>query len=219
MTQQDAAGSNFSAMTDVWTTMTSSFLQGAVAANRAATAAMLPPLASANGSSHEPAASDSEVVSPPIPSLEYSDLGWEFERTVDDPEAMSVGDLVTFEKLITEADVRAFAKISGDTNRLHLDEAFAAGSRFGERIVHGTLVSGLISAALARLPGLTVYLSQDLEFRAPVAIDDRVSARVEVVEDLGNGQFRLETLVRDETTDTVVIDGEAVVLIDDLPQE
>ena len=219
MTQQDAAGSNLSAMTDVWTTMTSSFLQGAVAANRAATAAMLPPLTSANGSSHEPAASDSETVSPPISSLEYSTLGWEFERTVDDPEALAVGDLVTFEKAITEADVRAFAEISGDTNRLHLDEAFAAGSRFGERIVHGTLVSGLISAALARLPGLTVYLSQDLEFRAPVAIDDRVSARVEVVEDLGNGQFRLETLVRDETTDTVVIDGEAVVLIDELPQE
>ncbi len=212
MTQQDAVGNNISAVTNAWATMTSNFLQGATVANRAVVSAMVPSLESPNGT-------DPETIPAPIPSLEYSSLDWEFERTVDDPEALSVGDLVTFEKAITEDDVRAFAEISGDTNRLHLDESFAAESRFGERIVHGTLVSGLISAALARLPGLTVYLSQDLEFRAPVSIGDRVSARVEVVEDLGNNQYRLETLIRDETTDTVVIDGEAVVLIDSLPEQ
>jgi len=156
---------------------------------------------------------------PPIPSVEYSDLDWQFDRTVDDPDHISVGDTVTFEKALTDADVRAFAAVSGDTNRLHLDDEFAADTRFGERIVHGTLVSGLISAALARLPGLTIYLSQDLEFSGPVGVGDRVSARVEIVEDLGNEQYRLETVVRDEDDDATVIDGEAVVLIDDLPAE
>ncbi|MCU4739996.1 MaoC family dehydratase [Halobacteria archaeon AArc-m2/3/4] len=213
MGERNTGGSNFAAMTNAWTTMASSFVQGATAANRAAVSAMLTPVGT-NGSSAETA----ETVEASIPSVEYDQLDWSFERTVDDADHISVGDTVTFEKSISDEDVRAFAQVSGDTNRLHLDDEFAAESRFGERIVHGTLVSGLISAALARLPGLTIYLSQDLEFRGPVGIDDRVSARVEIVEDLGNDQYRLETQIRDEDDDSVVIDGEAVVLIDDMPE-
>jgi acyl dehydratase len=198
-------------MTNAWTAMTQSFVRSATAANRAALSAMVP-----NGTGDE---SDGETIPASIPSVEHSDLDWEFERSVNDPSQIGVGDTVTFEKSLSDEDVHAFAQISGDTNRLHLDDEFAAETRFGERIVHGTLVSGLISAALARLPGLTIYLSQDLEFRGPVKIDDRVSARVEVVEDLGNNQFRLETIVRDEDDDETVIDGEAVVLIDEMPEE
>ncbi len=212
MTQENAGGSNISAMADVWTKMASTFVQSATAANRAAVSAMLPPLSTQNGP-------EADAVPASIPSVEYSRLDWEFDRSVDDSAEISVGDSVTFEKTLTDEDVRAFAQVSGDTNRLHLDEEFAAKSRFGERIVHGTLVSGLISAALARLPGLTIYLSQDLEFRGPVGIGDRVSARVEIVEDLGNDQYRLETRIHDETADATVVDGEAVVLIDDLPGE
>ncbi|WP_247001783.1 MaoC family dehydratase [Halosolutus gelatinilyticus] len=211
MSQQNTGGSNFVALTTAWSEMTQHLLQSATAANRAAVSAMLPPTGSSDRS-------DSNTVPASIPSIDHSSLDWQFDRTVDDRDEIGVGDAVTFEKQLTEADVRAFAHISGDTNRLHLDEEFAAETRFGERIVHGTLVSGLISSALARLPGLTIYLSQDLEFVGPVAIGDRVSARVEVVEDLGNDQFRLETIIRNEDEDTTVIDGEAVVLIDDLPE-
>ncbi len=219
MAHQDAGQENFAAMTSAWTAMTQSFLQSATAANRAAVSAMLPAGSDyrSNGDSVSSAETASETIPPSIPSVEYGDLDWEFERTVDDPSELEVGDTVTFTKTITEDDVRSFAATSGDTNRLHLDAEFAEGSRFGERIVHGTLVSGLISAALARLPGLTIYLSQDLEFSGPVMIDDRVSARVEIAEDLGNNQYRLETTIFNETTDAMVIDGEAVVLIDDLP--
>ncbi len=192
--------------------MTRGFLRTATAANQAAVSAMLPSIDGENGQ-------EKNRVAPSIPSIEYSDLDWQFDRTVDDPDHISVGDTVIFEKAITDEDVRAFAAVSGDTNRLHLDEAFAAETRFGERIVHGTLASGLISAALARLPGLTIYLSQDLEFSGPVGVGDRVSARVEIVENLGNDQYRLETVVRNEDDDATVIDGEAVVLIDDLPAE
>jgi acyl dehydratase len=191
--------------------MTRGFLRTATAANRAAVSAMLP--------STDVEDESDDRVSPSIPSVDYSDLDWQFDRTVDHPDRISVGDTVTFEKALTDEDVRAFAAVSGDTNRLHLDEEFAAETRFGGRIVHGTLVSGLISAALARLPGLTIYLSQDLEFSGPVGIGDRVSARVEIVESLGNDQYRLETVVRDEDDDATVIDGEAVVLIDDMPAE
>jgi acyl dehydratase len=76
-------------------------------------------------------------------------------------------------------------------------------------------VGGLISAALARVPGLVVYLSQDLEFHNPVRIGDRLTAEIEIVEDLGNDQFRLTTQVKQG--DEVVIDGEAVILVDEQP--
>ncbi|SET50482.1 MaoC family dehydratase [Natrinema hispanicum] len=212
MSHQNAGEDNLASMTDAWSAMTRGFLRTATAANRAAVSAMLPSTEESNGA-------EVNRIAPSIPSIEYSDLDWQFDRTVDDPDYISVGDTVTFEKTLSDEDIRAFAAVSGDTNRLHLDEEFASETRFGERIVHGTLVSGLISAALARLPGLTIYLSQDLEFSGPVGIGDSVSARVEVVESLGNDQYRLETLVRDEDDDTTVINGEAVVLIDDLPAE
>jgi acyl dehydratase len=143
---------------------------------------------------------------------------WETELSVETREELGVGEYVRFSKVVTDGDVHAFAGAGGDTNRLHLDEGFAAETRFGGRIAHGTLVSGLISAALARLPGLTIYLSQDLEFRGPVEIDSTVTAECEIVEDLGGDRYRLRTQVTD-AEDDVAIDGEAVVLIDDLPDE
>ena len=142
---------------------------------------------------------------------------WQAETDADDPEALSAGDEFEFTKTITEADVERFAAASGDTNPLHLDDEYAEQSRFGGRIAHGTLVSGLISAALARMPGLVVYLSQDLEFRNPVPVGGRVTADCEIAEDLGNRQYRLSTVVRDE--EATIIDGEAVVLIDEAPEE
>lgn len=143
---------------------------------------------------------------------------WETERSAETREELGVGEYVRFSKRVTDGDVHAFAGASGDTNRLHLDGEFAGETRFGGRIAHGTLVSGLVSAALARLPGLTIYLSQDLEFRGPVEIDSVVTAECEIVEDLGGERYRLRTRVT-TAEDETVIDGEAVVLIDDLPGE
>lgn len=216
MSGNEAGENAFAAMTEAWTAMASSFFQGATAANRAAASAMFPPRANGGGSGFADENGD-DTVAPSVDSLSYERLDWTFERTADDPADLGVGDSVTFEKTLADEDVRAFARASGDTNRLHLDDEFARTTRFGGRIVHGTLASGLISAALARLPGLTIYLSQDLEFRGPVGVGDRVSARVEVVEDLGDGKFRLETTVEDESTSETSVAGEAVVLIDDLP--
>ncbi|SDZ84625.1 Acyl dehydratase [Haloplanus vescus] len=155
----------------------------------------------------------------PAPSLEitYTKPDWTFESS-DDGDGVSVGDRVRFTKRLTDAEVQTFADASGDTNRLHLDSEFAEKTRFGRRIAHGTLVSGVISAALARLPGLTIYLSQELEFRGPVHIGEEVTAICEVVEDLGDDRYRVTTVVEDEDGETV-IDGEAVVLIDDVPED
>nr|WP_306438869.1 MaoC family dehydratase [Natronococcus pandeyae] len=155
---------------------------------------------------------------PDIDSNAFEQQGWKFERSVDDPDNITVGDTVTFSKVLDEEDVRAFACVTGDTNRLHLDDAYATETRFGGRIVHGTLVAGLISAALARLPGLTIYLAQDLEFLHPVRIGDRVSSRVEVRELIGGDQYRLSTTINAEDRDTALVDGEAVVIIGDAPE-
>jgi len=163
-------------------------------------------------------ADESDRQPPVTPGVTYSKSDWTFEHADDGDGIVSVGDRIRFSKQLTEREIGEFADASGDTNRLHLDDDFAEQTRFGRRIVHGTLVSGLISAALARLPGLTIYLSQDLQFLGPVDVDETVTAICEVVEDLGDGRYRLTTVVEDEDGETV-IDGEAIVLIDDAPDE
>jgi CBS domain-containing protein/acyl dehydratase len=161
-----------------------------------------------------------EAVAPGGPDTAYEDENWEFEsegldRT--DPASIELGDTVRFSKELSDDDIHAFADASGDTNRLHLDDEFAAGSRFGRRIAHGTLVVGTVSAALARLPGLVVYLSQDVSYLGPVDIGDRVVAECTVTEELGRNRFRLTTVV-DTAEGERVIDGEAVVMADSLPE-
>lgn len=131
---------------------------------------------------------------------------------------MAVGDVARFSRPITSGDVEAFAEVTGDTNRLHLDESYAAETRFGKRITHGVLANGLISAALARLPGLTIYLSQESSFLAPLPIGDRATATCEIIESLGDEKYRIETIVED-ASGTTVLEGDAVVLVDELPPE
>lgn len=190
-------------LTETWAKVAESAVQSSLAANRAA----LAPFLRDATQERQPSSVD---------ALAFDQPDWEFDRSVADPDAITVGDTVTFAKTLAEADVRAFARASGDTNRLHLDDEYADATRFGGRIVHGTLVAGLISAALARLPGLTVYLSQDLEFASPVRLGDRVRGVVEVTEVLGGDQYRLTTTIETAAGEPVV-DGEAVVLIDAAP--
>ena len=75
-----------------------------------------------------------------------------------------------------------FAAVSGDVNPVHLDADFAATTMFKQRIGHGAWTGSIISAALAlELPGPgTIYLSQNLSFRAPVNIGDTVTINLEV---------------------------------------
>lgn len=147
----------------------------------------------------------------------YEKSDWKVDSAGFSDEEVDVGDRIEFTKTLSEQDVRTFAAASGDTNRLHLDEEYAARSRFGRRIVHGTLVSGLISAALARLPGLSIYLSQDLSFLAPVDIGEQVTAVCEVVGALGRHKFELTTDVFGADGEPV-IEGEATVLVDELTE-
>lgn len=189
-------------MADAWVRATGHLVKSAVEVNRAAMAAY--------------GLGDSDRTSGG-PSVAYARPEWDLDRQIDEPDELAVGDRITFSKTFSEEDVAAFADVSGDTNRLHLEDEFADESRFGDRIIHGTLVSGLISAALARLPGLTIYLSQDMTFLAPAYIGDRLTATVEVVDDLEDNKYILSTNVHNDS-EKQLIKGEAVVLIDPVPE-
>jgi 3-hydroxybutyryl-CoA dehydratase len=129
-------------------------------------------------------------------------------------EDLQVGMTAEFAKTVTEADIVAFADVSGDTNPVHMDEAFAAATPFKGRIAHGMLGASLISTVLGtRLPGPgCIYVSQDLRFKAPVRIDDTVSARVTVTEIIPEKR-RVTFACECRVGDTVVIAGAATMMV------
>jgi len=129
-------------------------------------------------------------------------------------EDLSVGMTETLRKTIDSSDVVGFAEVTGDRNPIHLSEHFAAKTPFGTRIAHGLYTASLISAVLGtRLPGPgAVYISQTLNFRAPVKIGDTVEVKVVVAELMSEKRrARLECTcsVEGET----VLDGEAWVKV------
>ena len=122
-----------------------------------------------------------------------------------------IGEQASLSKVISMHDIETFAGLVGDDNPLHVDAEYAATTRFGGRIAHGILVSGLISAVLGtKLPGPgAVYSSQHLAFRAPVMPEDTITAKVEVVEwDSQKGYLTLATEVTNQDG-VQVIRGEA----------
>ena len=130
-----------------------------------------------------------------------------------DIEDLQVGMSATFAKTITEADIVLFAGVSGDNNAIHTHEEFARSTIFGGRIAHGFLSASVISAAVAnRLPGPgTVYLGQELRFKAPVRPGDTVHATVTVKSvDLAKARAVLDTVCH--VNGKVVIDGQATVM-------
>lgn len=128
---------------------------------------------------------------------------------------VEMGARASCTKTFTDEDVRQFAQITGDKNPIHLDESYAASSRFGRRIVHGILTAGLISQLLGNeLPGRgTLYMGQTLKFKAPVFLGDIVTATVEVVKIRADrGIITLDTTCTNQDGE-VVLEGEAVVML------
>jgi 3-hydroxybutyryl-CoA dehydratase len=132
-----------------------------------------------------------------------------------DFETITVGQTASWTKTITETDVLQYAEITGDANPVHVDAEAAARGPYGERIVHGMLSAGLISAAMANgVPGPgAVYLSQSLQFKLPVRLGETITAEVEVVEvKPRTRRVRLATRCRN-ASGALVLDGEAMVLL------
>ncbi|KPU27366.1 enoyl-CoA hydratase [Caloranaerobacter sp. TR13] len=127
---------------------------------------------------------------------------------------INIGDSASFQKTISETDVYLFAGITGDINPAHLNDVEAKKTIFGERIAHGMLTASLISAVLGvQLPGPgTIYLGQDLKFKAPVKFGDTIKATVKVIEII-----KEKNIIKLDTTCTnqegkVVVEGLAIVM-------
>jgi 3-hydroxybutyryl-CoA dehydratase len=137
----------------------------------------------------------------------------------DEVQGLTVGSSASFEKQVTAEEIATFAQVTGDTNPLHTDAAYAARTRFQQPIAHGMLGAGVISAAIgAKLaPGKAViYLGQNLQFRAPVLPGDTITANVEVTEvDAERGRLKLNTTVTNQDG-TDVIRGEANIMVEAL---
>jgi 3-hydroxybutyryl-CoA dehydratase len=129
-------------------------------------------------------------------------------------EDLSVGQEASLSRTVTEADIAAFAEVSGDKNPVHLDAQYAAGTMFKERIAHGMLSAAYISAVFGmKLPGPgAIYISQTLNFKAPVKIGDTVVTTVKVAElvpEKKRARFECVCSVNGKP----VVQGEAVLMV------
>lgn len=122
-------------------------------------------------------------------------------------EDLHVGQRATFAKTITDADLSHFVAITGDVNPLHVDQQFAEGTFFGDRIAHGMLSASLFSTLVGmKLPGIgAIYRSQTLEFLRPVRIGDTITAtfEVEAIDEPAN-RIEMASWIENQRGDTVI---------------
>ncbi|MEO1249173.1 MAG: MaoC family dehydratase [Pseudomonadota bacterium] len=141
-------------------------------------------------------------------------------RSVDDGTAghfvqdLSVGMSASISRTVTDADIVLFSGITGDTNPIHLNQAYAESTMFKGRIAHGMLTGGLISAVLGtKLPGPgAIYIAQNMSFRAPVRVGDTVTARVTVAE-IFPEKSRIKVITQCYVDDKMVVDGDALLMV------
>jgi len=129
-------------------------------------------------------------------------------------EDLSEGMTASFGKTVSASDLCVFAGVSGDTNPVHLNEEFAAGTMFKTRIAHGMLGASFISAVFGtKLPGPgCIYVTQNLRFKAPVRIGDTLMARVTVKKLIPEKKFvEFETVCT--VGEKVVTEGEATIMV------
>ncbi len=129
-------------------------------------------------------------------------------------EDLEEGMHEVFAKTVTEADIVAFAGISGDTNPVHLNHEFASMTMFEGRIAHGMLSASFISTVIGtKLPGPgCIYVGQSLKFKAPVRCGDTVQAHVTITELMPEKKF-IKLSTQCMVDGKVVIDGEATIMV------
>ena len=130
-------------------------------------------------------------------------------------EDLSVGMSASMAKTVSEADVYGFAGITGDNNPVHVNTEYAATTMFKERIAHGMLSAGFISAVLGtRLPGPgAIYVEQQLKFKAPVKIGDTVTAEA-TVESIDERRRRVVLTTNCLVNGKIVAEGQATLMVD-----
>lgn len=132
-----------------------------------------------------------------------------------EPNTYKIGQSASINKSFCLKDVASFADLCGDTNPIHLDEGYAANTRFRRRIIHGPLVASLFGTIFGTIfPGEgSVYISQTLKFKRPVFLGDTVTASVELVDVQKERSRGIFTTVCRNQRNQVVIEGEAQLLL------
>jgi 3-hydroxybutyryl-CoA dehydratase len=128
------------------------------------------------------------------------------------------GESAALVKTITQSDIEQFAELVGDRNPVHVNPDFAKKTRFGRPIAHGMWGLSLVSAVLGtKLPGPgTIYLSQTVQFKAPVFAGDTLTAKVKVLEVRQDKPIvKLETTCENQKGE-LILKGESVVLVEDV---
>lgn len=136
------------------------------------------------------------------------------KKTVKD---IKVGDSDSFTKTVTEADVYAFAGVSGDFNPAHINETYAKETMFKGRIAHGVLSVSFISTVIGTLlpgPG-SIYLSQEVKFVKPVYFNDTITATCTVTKIIEEKRrLFLDTVCTNQNGEEVIT-GSVVVYLPD----
>ncbi len=129
-------------------------------------------------------------------------------------EEIRMGEKASFGKTVTEADVFAFAGITGDFNPIHVNVEFAKESLFKKRVAHGMLTASLVDQTLTNLGGLgTIHLSETVKFLAPVFIGDTVTVVSEVVaKDEAKNRMTVKSTITNQDG-KVVLEGEALIMM------
>lgn len=110
---------------------------------------------------------------------------------------LKVGDKAFLSKIIGLEEVNAFAELTGDYSRLHVDPTFAKKQWFGQPIAHGVLVGSLISTVMGmKLPGSgTIFMKEEVEFKKPVFFGDEIHVEVTFVENEEHKKFYVGTFL------------------------
>lgn len=127
-----------------------------------------------------------------------------------DINSISIGDKKSIIRLFSHEDVESFSRLSGDINPIHLDDDYAKGTIFGQRIVHGALATSIFSTIFANhLPGVgSIYLKSENKFVAPIFLGKEIIFTVEVTE-INLAKRRVIFVTTAEAEDKVVISGTA----------
>lgn len=133
---------------------------------------------------------------------------------IEDKESRGVGFKASTTVQITDKMVRQFAEMSGDFNPIHLDDEYAATTRFKKRIAHGMILGALISRLLNEKIGSGgIYLAQTIRFTSPVFINDEIIFDLEVTRlHKTRGLGTVETTAR-KVSGEVVMKGEATIMM------
>jgi acyl dehydratase len=130
------------------------------------------------------------------------------DHVVPKTEDFKVGQTCTYSQVVDDKLVRGYADLTGDHNPIHVDDAFAKRTKFGQRIAHGGILFGMVSMVLGdHMPGIgTIYMSQLVNFHAPVFINDKVTVVATITALLPKHVAKISTIVTKQDG-TVVMDG------------